>query len=431
MSAHTPAGPGISRRALRIAAALLAAGLLTALMAAGASAKPVISQFAVGTSDSQAGGHPDLNMRLLVDKPAEPEVIRDLDFNMPEGVFGNPGAIFKCLSQDFVVNHCGPGTQVGLVTIYANYKGNPGTVLGTVPVYNMFTIDEEETARMAFTVPTLNIPVSIPISVRSESDYSLNLRVQTISQSVALAGTAFTVWGFPADPEHDTERFHPGDPGEPPGCPGEENALCNSAPYPQAGIIERPFINNPSVCTGEEIPVTAEVTTYQDPENPAFIESTYPETEGCEEQRFDPVFNLGLTTGEADAPSGLDIQLVADQFLGANRRPRPTCAANAGPAARGSRSTPTRPTARPPAPTRRRTSAPTGPPPAPTTQRSGPSRSSPRPSTAPLDGLALHRRAEAGQPVPPLHDLRRLRDPREAGRQRPSRPADRSADGRR
>ncbi len=194
--------------------------------------------------------------------------------------------------QDFVLNHCGPGTQVGFVTIYANYEGNPGTVLGTVPVYNMFTIDEEETARMAFTVPTVNIPVSIPIAVNSGSDYSLNLRVQTISQTVALGGAEFTVWGFPADPEHDTERFSPGEPGSPPGCPGSEDTSCNSAPYPKAGILKRPFINNPSVCTGAELPVTAKVTTYQDPAHPAEIESTYPETEGCEEQRFDPVFNL-------------------------------------------------------------------------------------------------------------------------------------------
>ncbi len=310
------AGPGTARRALRVlVAALVSATMAAVLMAPAASAKPVISEFTVGTSDTQAGGHPDLNMKLRVEKPAEPEVVRDLDFSLPEGVFGNPGAIFKCLSQDFVLNHCGPGTQVGLVTIYANQEGNPNTLLGTVPVYNMYTISEEETARMAFTVPVLGVPVSIPIAVRSASDYSLRLRVQTVSQTVALGATAFTVWGFPADPKHDVERFHPGDPGEPPGCAGEENALCNTAPYPKAGKVKRPFINNPSVCTGQELPVTAQVTTYQDPNNPAEIESTYPETEGCEEQRFDPVFNLGLTTGEADAPSGLDIELKADQFL--------------------------------------------------------------------------------------------------------------------
>ena len=42
--------------------------------------------------------------------------------------------------------------------------------------------------------------------------------------------------------------------------------------------------------------------------------------------------------------------------------------------------------------------------------------------------LALHRRTAARQPVPAVHALRRLRDPREARGRRPSRPADRPAD---
>ena len=64
------------------------------------------------------------------------------------------------------------------------------------------------------------------------------------------------------------------------------------------------------------------VTTYQDP-TPSRASASYPKTEGCESQRFDPLFNLGLTTSEADAPSGLDIQLKADQFL-AGEAPSPS-----------------------------------------------------------------------------------------------------------
>ena len=61
--------------------------------------------------------------------------------------------------------------------------------------------------------------------------------------------------------------------------------------------------------------MTVDAVSYQDPSNESHLVSSYPETTGCENQRFDPVFNLGLTTPEADAPSGMDIELRARQFL--------------------------------------------------------------------------------------------------------------------
>ena len=188
-------------------------------------------------------------------------------------------------------------------------------MLGTAPVYNVKTIDEEETARLAFVAPTVDIPIGIPVSVRSGSDYGLVLKATSISQTVALSAAKFTIWGFPADHEHDVNRFHPGGPGEPPGCPGTMSTECIVSPYPEAGRLPEPFIDNPSVCTGSELPVSVEAVSYQDPNNSTKKTDFYPETTGCENQRFDPVFNLGLTTAEADAPSGLDIELRAQQFL--------------------------------------------------------------------------------------------------------------------
>src|SRR5262249_11912260 len=113
---------------------------------------------------------------------------------------------------------------------------------------------------------------------------------------------------------HDPQRFYAGEPGDPPGCPGALVVDCLEAPYPRSGIVSRPFTDNPSVCTPGELPVTVDVVTYQDP-TPTHAESAYPATTGFENQRFDPVYKIGQTTSEADAPAGLDIQLKADQFL--------------------------------------------------------------------------------------------------------------------
>jgi hypothetical protein len=294
---------------------LVLMALLAAILAPSALAAQNVSEFEVTATTNQAGGHPDLLARFRLENAAEPEVARNVLVNMPEGMFGNPGAILKCRSADFVLNQCAPATQVGLISIVSNYEGNKNYILGTAPIYNMRTVSEDESARLAFVAPTVNVPVAMPIEVRSESDYGIRLSINSISQTVALSSASLQVWGFPADPLHDVQRFKPGDPGgPPPGCPGSLGTECNSAPYPSAGIGVRAFIDNPSVCTADPLTVKVAVTTYQDP-NPTFTDSSYLPTVGCENQKFDPAFQLDLTTNETDAPSGLDIQLKAAQFV--------------------------------------------------------------------------------------------------------------------
>jgi hypothetical protein len=300
----------------------VAALATVAILAAPASASQEITEFNVASTNSQAGAHGDFIAKLRLANAGQPEVAKNITVNVPEGVFGNPGAIFRCRAADFVINACAPGSQVGLITIVANYEGVPNTLLGTAPIYNMQTVSENEAARLEFVAPTVNAPIVIPIGVRSKSDYGLTLTFSTITQSIALSEARMTVWGFPADPVHDPERFAPGTPGSPPGCPGISSAACNESPFPQAGIVVRPYIDNPSVCTGEPLRSTLDLTTYQDP-TPTHAEANYPTTTGCENQKFDPVFNLALTNTEADQPSGLDIQLKANQFL-AGTAPSPS-----------------------------------------------------------------------------------------------------------
>jgi hypothetical protein len=303
-----------ARRALRILVSVLAMGLVGAVFAAPSMAKQDISEFVISSSNPQAGAHPDLVARLKLEGAGEPEVAKEITANFPTGIFGNPGAIFKCRAADFVINQCQPGSQAGVVTIVANYEGNPNFILGTAPVYNMEVLTEDEVGRLAFVAPTIKVPISVPLTVRSESDYGVRMSITSVSQSVALASATLQVWGFPASPEHDSSRFPLGSPGSPSACPGLTTTLCIGAPYPKAGIQPRPFIDSPSRCTGEPLPVTIDVTTYQDPV-PSHGQGVYPPVTGCEAQKFDPVFRIGLTTGETDAPSGLDLQLRAEQFL--------------------------------------------------------------------------------------------------------------------
>ena len=299
--------------------------LALAVTAAPAAATEPVSSFGVTTSSTAAGGHPDLSASFALEEPGSPEAAESVTVNLPRGVFGNPNAIPTCDVSDFALMQCPANTQAGTVTIRANYSGEPDYLLGTAPVYDLDVQVEGETARLAFIVPQLNIPIAVPIQVRTGSDYGLRMTVAGITQLIPLASAKMTVWGFPAETKNDIERFLPGSPGNPAGCPGSASALCASnngqAPH-DANLVEQPFTDNPSVCTGTPLTVSLDVRTYQDPTQVSHAEDQYPPTTDCESQTFKPVLSAGLTSKEVDSPSGLDITLTAAQPL--SRAPTPS-----------------------------------------------------------------------------------------------------------
>ena len=138
-----------------------------------------------------------------------------------------------------------------LYHIFANYEGDEHFVLGTAPVYNMETISEDESARLAFVAPIVNVPIAIPINVRSESDYGLRISINAISQTSpshrptsdlgAARQTGTTTHSASIRPGRES----------PPGCPGSLSIDCLTAPYPGAGIGVRAFTRQPERLHGE------------------------------------------------------------------------------------------------------------------------------------------------------------------------------------
>ena len=109
---------------------------------------------------------------------------------------------------------CQTASQVGIVTIRANYSGNPNNLLGTAPIYYVQPQEEEETVRFAFIVPALQIPISTPVAVRTGADYGLRFSVSGLTQLIPLAGAKMTIWGFPAAGSNSGDRFKKGSPGD-------------------------------------------------------------------------------------------------------------------------------------------------------------------------------------------------------------------------
>jgi hypothetical protein len=305
------------------AIALLATLAAWAAIAAPAEAnEPAFYQ--VTTSNTEAGGHPDISTKFTLPELNNPP--KTIEAEWPKGVFGNPQAVPRCSNFDFARNECPSFSQIGWVGLEGLYEGDEFHIFGSAPLYDLEPAGEDETARFAFTVPGVDIPITIPIKVRTGSDYGLTLSATGITQQIPLREAVITVWGFPAGGENDSARFPSGEPGSPPGClgvmapvPGNPS-VCPDLKAPTAsGILLRPLIDNPTVCTGA-LPVELRVHTYKD-QPPATATAEYPGTTNCDSEVFRPVFNVGLTTDEADAPSGLNIQLIAQQVLGITNSP--------------------------------------------------------------------------------------------------------------
>ena len=287
--------------------------LMAALFTVPAQASEHITSFSTVSSTNQAGGHPDLETTFALESPGNPETAKNVIFNAPTGVFGNTNAIERCSAIDFTLEECPSTSQVGLITIRANYEGNPSFLLGTAPIYDIDS-GSEDTALFAFIVPTLDIPIDIPVNVRTDSDYGLRFTVQDITQLVPLAEASLTFWGFPADPTHNAQRFPKGSPGHPAGCQGIANTECTGGVGPDE--TDHPLTDNPTRCTGDPLSTNLEVQTYQDPNHLSSAQDSYPATTACQKEDFKPVLFASPTSTETDSASGLNVDLVDPQFEG-------------------------------------------------------------------------------------------------------------------
>jgi hypothetical protein len=300
----------------------IAAFVATVVVAAGVSVTPAfaagqvqIESFTTTSSTNQAGGHPDFETEFSIADAGVEQSARNVAFNAPEGLFGDPNVVTQCGPTDFALQACPFTSQVGLITVYTGPGHN---LLGTAPIFDMDPGDN--TALFAFIVPKLGIPISIPVAVRTASDYGLRFTVSQITQNAPLAGAHLRFWGFPSDKAHAAERFPTGSPGKPSYCPDIPDTACLSAEL-QAESSSHPFTQNPTTCTGQPLVTILEVDTYQNPDKPTKAFGTYPAITGCEQEVFRPILYMNPTTKETDAPSGLNIDLNSPQPLNVSNAP--------------------------------------------------------------------------------------------------------------
>jgi hypothetical protein len=290
-----------------------------------------------GAVDSQAGSHPfQLTTTLTFNTHAVPvfygpndvqpeaqpiALTKDLRFNLPPGLVGNPTPLPKCPIAVFLhpidSSICQPDTVIGVATpIIANpYKSTQVPFAATAPLYSLEPAVGEP-ARFGFETPLG--PVILDTSVRTGGDYGVVVTVPDIIDDVAFIGTQVTFWGVPADPRHDNAR------GE---CLGEHETspaiklefACSVQEKPQ------PLLILPTSCEGPwhtsvEGDSWSNVGQFSPPNEYTFSNSADEpiSQDGCNRLNFEPSISVAPDGQQASTPTGLTVGVHVDQEASLN-----------------------------------------------------------------------------------------------------------------
>jgi hypothetical protein len=294
----------------------LVATLLVALTWATASAHAYdIVAFGGGYTDPsgapllQAGAHADvttdITMSFRVDRHgnAVPDGnMKEISVDLPVGVAGNPTALPVCSLAALRASACPPETQAGIVQLTgALLTGNPVPApLGDpVPVYNVET-PPGVPGRFGFNV--FNVLTFIDARVRPGSA-GISADIRGISRSLPLTGTRLTLWGVPADPSHDADRYD---------VTTGFGGIRSTAP-------RRPLMTNPTRCSAAAETTNLRTVSWQELDtwhSASFAQdqnATPIAFTGCEDLPFAASIAVAPTTTEAGAPTGLDVDLTVPQ----------------------------------------------------------------------------------------------------------------------
>ena len=300
-----------TRRGLMAFGAILAAAIGFALLASGSAQAGEITKFELERTSTLAGGHPDVALTLnsttkdterqnaALGETFNPCLCGDpkqIAFHFPTGFIGNPHAIPKCSLAELGLSKCPPDSQVGSSEI----------LLGQQQVYNLEP-RVGEPGLIAARIPIFGVPVFTIFRARTEDDYGLTAITPDIWHPLGLASLRIWVWGVPTDSSHDKNR-----------APlNLQGGLCFQT-YPEpclptpvaASSPPIPYLQNPTECAG---PMTASVDIEYYDHSTDHAETSWAPNTTCDLLGFSPSFAVDTTTGQADAPSGLDVNVTVPQ----------------------------------------------------------------------------------------------------------------------
>jgi hypothetical protein len=303
---------------------LLVASLFAlALLAPPASAEFGLNDIEVefrakdGSPATQAGSHPyeaqySFDLNTVKERPVGGEdgtyidgALRDLDILQPLGFAGDPAAVPRCLTVEFLEEECPDSSAVGYMTGEISSYGN----IAPLPLNPVYLLEPApgNAGKLGFWVA--EVPIAVDLGLTESEPYRVLSTLRNTPGVVEVVSSDLTVWGNPADPDHDALR---GD------C-----ALTLEADLCSADVPVRPLITLPRSCTGP-LQTLFRATPWWtgNPLEPSAGGPGFEETAssqgmtGCEKLPFSPEISSVPTSDQASSPTGLTFTLqVKDEGL--------------------------------------------------------------------------------------------------------------------
>jgi hypothetical protein len=293
-----------------------------------------------GVIDTQAGSHPfQLTTTLTLNTRAAPvrmlnfhggadEVLpevqpvgltKDLRFDLPPGLVGNPTPLPKCSLYVFVhdARECPDDTILGVATSIATNSDRSSNVplAATFPLYSLEPAVGEP-ARFGFPTSVGQVILDASVSAAGgEGGYHVVITTPDITDALAVIGAQVTFWGVPADPRHDTARGAClGYAGGVPEALEKGELSCPVQEKPQ------PFLVLPTSCTGPMLTSVQgdsweHIGEYSAPKQyaSANLAGEPYGLDGCDRLNFEPSITVAPDGQRASTPTGLTVGVHVSQ----------------------------------------------------------------------------------------------------------------------
>ncbi len=284
-----------------------------------------------GSPAEEAGTHPfaivgKVNFAEGPESPGQPGVpfpaadLRDLRFELPSGLIGNPSVVGQCTLAQFNAprsspyeaslsgESCPDRSQVGTVTMRSALHG------GSARTFGLFNLTPPPGVAAELGTAPFGEPIVFGGQVRNNAgEYGLDLEARNFPQGLAIDGVEVTVWGTPWAAAHDPERGNCLNEAE----PGFGWAKC-SVGLPKSNPPQA-FLTLPNSCTGP-LHYAASADSWQQPGqwvgDNAISRDAQGEPEGmtrCDRVNFATTSFSQPTTNRTSSPTGFDFNLTVNQ----------------------------------------------------------------------------------------------------------------------
>ncbi len=277
-----------------------------------------------GTPATQAGSQPfQLTTALALNQTSSRQPValpRNLRFNLPPGMIGNPNAVPQCTAANFAAlakeaNLCPANSVIGVAAVNA-FEPLVRIISKTVPVFNLVPA-QGEPARFGFEVAG-KVPIIIDTSVRTGKDYAVVAEVKNATQTAGLLSSQVTLWGDPGDARHNHSRGWECVAG------GIFAGYVGKTCPPTSAEPETAFLTLPTSCAQnpatEPILSSTEADSWADPGT--FLGAEYAWInfsgqplgfEGCAQLPFSPEIDVTPEEHSASTPTGLEVKVKVPQ----------------------------------------------------------------------------------------------------------------------